>query len=387
LAVSQREHGASRERLAVAEERTQGLAKMLADEKASGDAERRALSAELDAAMDTRDRVQSTLANTSQQLAAANERVAGFQRNVAAEREGSDAARRSLSAELDSITAVRDRLQASLTDASQRLAAAEERVLGLTRSLAAERESNDLARRALSSELDAAVEARDRLHVSLAEASQKLVGAQQMEQELRGRISRAESQVANWDEKGAAFEEQLEALRVQLEAKERDLAASLEREFTLVRDLAEKDKKQLEGLREKLAAEFETIANRLLAGSANQQPARAQDVSSSVLDPLSARIVDFQQKVQTARLEARQSETARAVAEQAGALYETLVAAVCELNEVSSKLRAAGEAHDQAISKLTTGTGNVLTRAEQLKSLGGAGAEARVGPLKSAAEK
>jgi DNA recombination protein RmuC len=101
---------------------------------------------------------------------------------------------------------------------------------------------------------------------------------------------------------------------------------------------------------------------------------------------LSARIVDFQQKVQAARLEARQSEAARAIAEQAGQLYDALVAAVAELNEVSLKLRAAGEAHDDAVRKLTTGKGSAVSRAQQLRSLGGASTDSRVVPLKSAAE-
>ena len=386
LVISQREHGASRERLAVAEERATGLGRTLADERESSEDARRALSVELDAAIESRDRLQASLANTSQQLAAADERVAGFQRNVAVEKEGSDAARRSLSSELDQMTGARDRLQASLADISQKLAAAEERVSGLTRTLATERESNDAARRALSAELDAVIDARDHLHVSLAEAAQKLAGAQQMEQELRGRISRAEGQIANWGEKAAAHEEQLQGLRQQIEAKDRDIAASLEREFSLVRDLAERDKKQLEGLRERLAAEFETIANRLLASAANPPPAKAKDSASSALDPLSARIVDFQQKVQAARLEARQSETARAIAEQAGQLYDSLVAAVTELNEVSSKLRIVGEAHDDAMRKLASGKGNAVSRAEQLKSLSGASTESRVVPLKGAAE-
>src|SRR5262245_34333601 len=83
LVSSQREHGATRERLAVAEERALGLSRTLGDERESSDAARRALSAELEAAIESRDRLQSSLANTSQLLAAAEERAAGFQRNVA----------------------------------------------------------------------------------------------------------------------------------------------------------------------------------------------------------------------------------------------------------------------------------------------------------------
>ena len=382
LSLSQRELGANRERLAVSEERTAGLIKSLSDERERAETSRRTLAAELEATIQSRDGLQSTLASASQRLAAADERTAGFQRNAVQEREGSDAAKRSLAADLEQMTATRDRLQASLAETWQKLATAEERVSGLTRTLATERENNHAARRALSAELDSITAARDRLRVSLAEASQKLVGAEKLEQELRGAVGRVEGQRADWDERAASYEALLQALRQQLEAKERELSAGLEREFSLVRELAEKDKKQLEGLREKLATEFETIASRLIASSANPQPAKVQDASSSPLDPLSARIVEFQQKVQAARLEARQNETARAIAEQAGQLYDSLVAAVAELNEVSAKLRAVGQAHDDAIRKLATDKGSAVSRAQQLKSFG-TSTDSRVVPLRS----
>jgi len=378
LVSSQRDQGASRERLAAAEERVAGLARTLADERESNDAGRRELSADLSSAIEARDRLQDSFADVSRKLAAAEERAAGFQSNAAAEREGGDVARRSLSAELDSIAEARDRLQDSLTDVSRRLAAAEERAAGLQTTLSAERESNETARHALSAERYAVTEARDRLQVSLAEASQKLVGAAQMEHELRARIARAEGDVAEREQRSAAHEVQLDAMRLQLKAKEADLAASLEREFALVRDLAERDKKQLEGLRERLAAEFETIASRLLAGAANQPSARPHDLPPAALDPLSARIVDFQQKVQAVRLDARQSESARAIAEQAVQLYDALVAAVGELNDVSLKLQAVAGAHADATKKLSTGKGSAVSRAEALKSLGAARTDAQI---------
>jgi DNA recombination protein RmuC len=370
LLISQRDHGASRERLAVAEERTAGLQRTLSAERESNETARRTLSAELEAAMEARDRMQASLAEALQRLAAAGERAAGLQRTQSADRDSNDTARRTLSAELEAAMEARDRLQAALTGISQKLAAADEREAGLRRTLTAERESNVNARRALSAELEAVTEARDRLQVSLAEASQKLAAASQMERELRDRIGRAEGHLADRDQRTADVEQQVETLRMQLAAKDRDLATSLEREFALVKDLAERDKKQLEGLRERLAAEFETIANRLLATTANQLSARSQESLSTALDPLSARIVDFQHKVQAARLDSRQGESARAIAEQAKQLYDTLAAAVVDLNDVSLKLQAVAEAHTDAMEKLSTGKGNALSRAEKLKSLG-----------------
>ena len=379
LLISQREHGASRERLATAEERTAGLQKTLSAERESSDTVRRELMAELAVATEARDRVQIALAEASQRLAAADERAAGLQRILSAEGENNDSARRELLAELAAATETRDRVQIAFAEASQKLAAADERAAGLHKVLSAERESNETARRELSAELAAATAARDRLHVALVEASQKLAGASQMERELRDRVGRAEGHLADREQRTAEFGKQLEMARMQLAAKERDLSASLEREFALVRDLAERDKQQLEGLRERLAAEFETIANRLLATTASQLSASPQEPLSSVLDPLSARIVDFQKKVQAARLEdPRQSENARAIAEQAGQLYDQLAGAVAALNDVSLRLQAVTEAHADAVKTLSTGAGNAVSRAQRLKAIGAAKADLRV---------
>ncbi len=40
------------------------------------------------------------------------------------------------------------------------------------------------------------------------------------------------------------------------------------------------------------------------------------------------------------------------------------------LNDVSQKIQAAADAHNDAMKKLSTGKGNALSRAQKLKSLG-----------------
>lgn len=66
----------------------------------------------------------------------------------------------------------------------------------------------------------------------------------------------------------------------------------------------------------------------------------------------------------------RQNLSAKLIAQQAGQLYDKLASFVEDLNDVSRKLEAAKTSHDEALKKLASGRGNVLSRAEKLKSLG-----------------
>ncbi len=51
----------------------------------------------------------------------------------------------------------------------------------------------------------------------------------------------------------------------------------------------------------------------------------------------------------------RQSENAQAIADQAGLLYDKLAGVVDDLNEVSTSIHAAADAHSEAMKKLSTG--------------------------------
>ena len=66
----------------------------------------------------------------------------------------------------------------------------------------------------------------------------------------------------------------------------------------------------------------------------------------------------------------RQNRNAMAIAAVAGRLYDKLVGAADDFNEVSKRLRDALAAHNGAMSKLATGRGNALAKAQKLKALG-----------------
>ncbi len=66
----------------------------------------------------------------------------------------------------------------------------------------------------------------------------------------------------------------------------------------------------------------------------------------------------------------RQSQNAREIAERAGALYDKFVAFIQDLDEIGSRLQQLDRAYLGARNKLTDGRGNLVARAEQLKSLG-----------------
>ena len=66
----------------------------------------------------------------------------------------------------------------------------------------------------------------------------------------------------------------------------------------------------------------------------------------------------------------RQNQNAREIAERAGALYDKFVAFIQDLDEIGSRLQQLDRAYLGARSKLSDGRGNLIGRAEQLKSLG-----------------
>jgi len=66
----------------------------------------------------------------------------------------------------------------------------------------------------------------------------------------------------------------------------------------------------------------------------------------------------------------QQNKNAVEIATRAGDLYDKLVGFVEDLQDVSKKLDSAQKAHEAALSKLNTGRGNLITRAEGLRKLG-----------------
>jgi DNA recombination protein RmuC len=69
------------------------------------------------------------------------------------------------------------------------------------------------------------------------------------------------------------------------------------------------------------------------------------------------------------RLE-RQNRNVMKIAEQAGRMHDEFVRFVLELEKVTKQFRSAGEALDSAVSRLHTGRGNLVRRADEIRKLG-----------------
>jgi DNA recombination protein RmuC len=65
-----------------------------------------------------------------------------------------------------------------------------------------------------------------------------------------------------------------------------------------------------------------------------------------------------------------QTANALEIARQGGALYDKFVGFVDSLQEVGRHLNRSQQAYDQAFNQLKTGRGNLINRAESLRSLG-----------------
>ncbi len=65
-----------------------------------------------------------------------------------------------------------------------------------------------------------------------------------------------------------------------------------------------------------------------------------------------------------------QSQNAREIARRAGDLYDKFVNFIGDVEEIGQRLDKAGEAYDRAHNRLTSGRGNLVSRAETLKKLG-----------------
>lgn len=66
----------------------------------------------------------------------------------------------------------------------------------------------------------------------------------------------------------------------------------------------------------------------------------------------------------------KQNQNALHIAEESGRLYDKFYGFVLELEKVGSLLDKSREAYDDAMKKLSTGKGNLLSRAEKLKAMG-----------------
>ncbi|MBX7051423.1 MAG: DNA recombination protein RmuC [Flavobacteriales bacterium] len=69
-------------------------------------------------------------------------------------------------------------------------------------------------------------------------------------------------------------------------------------------------------------------------------------------------------------MQERRVINAEAIAEEGGKLYDKFVAFTDDLLAIGSKIEASKKEYDEAMKKLSTGTGNLIRRAENMKKLG-----------------
>ncbi|MEN9640302.1 MAG: recombination protein RmuC [Bacteroidota bacterium] len=66
----------------------------------------------------------------------------------------------------------------------------------------------------------------------------------------------------------------------------------------------------------------------------------------------------------------KRTKNAEAIAEEAGKLYDKFVGFVDDMTEIGKRMDSSRRSYDDAMNKLTTGTGNLIRRAEHMKNLG-----------------
>jgi DNA recombination protein RmuC len=141
-----------------------------------------------------------------------------------------------------------------------------------------------------------------RQNEELVAARERAAGSEERIAGLTGQVERAGIHIAERDIIIGQLRTQNDDIRQQLASKESDLATSCERQVGLQRTIAERDE-QLKGLQERLKTEFENMANKIMAATANDLSARSQESLSAILEPLKERIAEFQQKVEATHLE------------------------------------------------------------------------------------
>jgi len=69
-------------------------------------------------------------------------------------------------------------------------------------------------------------------------------------------------------------------------------------------------------------------------------------------------------------LQEYQSQNVMEIARQSGALYDKFVGLIDDLQDISNKLESTRKAYDNAMNKISTGKGNLISRAQKIKELG-----------------
>jgi len=141
-----------------------------------------------------------------------------------------------------------------------------------------------------------------RQNEELLSAREKAAGSEERISGLTGQVERAGNHIGERDLTIEQLRTQNDDVRQQLANKDSELAAAAERQAALQRVIADRDE-QLKGVQDRLKTEFENMANKILAATASDLSVKSQESLAAILEPLKARISEFQQKVEATHIE------------------------------------------------------------------------------------
>jgi DNA recombination protein RmuC len=137
-----------------------------------------------------------------------------------------------------------------------------------------------------------------------------------------------------------------------------------------IRTLAGKDYQAVAGSRLSYVVMFVPIEGALAAALQGDPELTAFALESNVTIATPTTLMIALRTVRSVWQAERRNQNAEAIAERAGRLYDKFVGFVGDLEGVGKSLRQAEDSYGAAMSKLSSGRGNLLRQVEQLKGLG-----------------
>ena len=148
----------------------------------------------------------------------------------------------------------------------------------------------------------------------------------------------------------------------------RDHIAAVRKNIT---DISFKDYENLEGLRTlDFIFVFIPIESAFMAAFEHDQAMFREAYDKNIIVVSPTTLLATLRTVQSIWRYERQNKNAEEIARQAGAMYDKFVGFVGDLDKISDHLNRASKAHEDAINKLSSGRGNLVTSTQKLKKLG-----------------
>ena len=155
------------------------------------------------------------------------------------------------------------------------------------------------------------------------------------------------------------------------EARKQALGRHMESVRRHIRELAEKNYQALHGLQSiDFVCMFVPIEGAFMAAIGNEPALWENSYARNVLLVSPSTLLFVVRTVAHLWRQERQKQNVQEIVNRGAELYDRLVGFVDELKSVGERLEQARTSYGQALSKFSTGKGNVIRQAEMLKTLG-----------------